>query len=193
MRTRRLFRFRLAQLVGFALLLGGCKEQAVPNQAVAAALAPAKRGLDAQGQMRPSEGDRCPVCAMDVTRHPKFASAIQLEDGSTYYFCGTGCLIKSWLHPEIFLARTKGELKRAVTREYFGGKTVDALAAHWVAGSDVVGPMGPALVPLEREADIETFKQRHGGKTTFKLSSLTDERWEQLTGKSARQKPPARR
>jgi YHS domain-containing protein len=45
--------------------------------------------------MHISSGDRCPVCAMQVSKHKKFAYAVQLMNGSTFYFCGTGCMIRA--------------------------------------------------------------------------------------------------
>jgi nitrous oxide reductase accessory protein NosL len=134
--------------------------------------------------MHLSDGDRCPVCAMPVTEHKKFAGAIALRDGQTYYFCGTGCLIRSWLHPEVFLGAGRGSLDKAVVKEYFAGEQVDARGVIFVAGSDVIGPMGPALVPVKNEADMTTFKNRHGGKTSFRLDEMNDERWKTITGKN---------
>ncbi len=110
---------------------------------------PAKHGLEMDGTMNISPSDRCPVCAMNVKKHAKFAAAIELENGETHYFCGTGCMIRTWLHPEVFLNVDKKQLKRAVVKDYFTGKPLDAMQAYWVAGSDVIGPMGPALVPLK--------------------------------------------
>jgi nitrous oxide reductase accessory protein NosL len=135
--------------------------------------------------MRIGEADRCPVCAMRPKQHAKFASAIELKDGTTYYFCGTGCMLRTWLHPDAFVGAAREQLKRAVVREYFSGDHVDAAGVVWVTGSDVVGPMGPAIVPLADEQAAETFKKRHGGKATFKLAELDDAKWEQLTGKKA--------
>jgi nitrous oxide reductase accessory protein NosL len=141
--------------------------------------------LDDDGRMRISPGDRCPVCAMKVVKHRPFASAIQLNDNTTYYFCGTGCMIRSWMHPEIFLDVAKADLTLPVVREYFTGREIDARDVIWVAGSDVIGPMGPALVPLQDEDSLKTFKQRHGGKTTFRLEEMDDTRWYSITGKKA--------
>lgn len=146
---------------------------------------PGRQSLAEDGSMRIGEGDRCPVCAMAVSKHRKFASAIQLKDGTTFYFCGTGCMIRTWLHPEAFLDRPAADLRRAVVRDYFTGEPLDAQDALWVAGSDVVGPMGPALVPLKDEPSLEAFRKRHGGKTTFRLEELDDARWEAITGKKA--------
>jgi nitrous oxide reductase accessory protein NosL len=135
--------------------------------------------------MRPSEDDRCPVCAMAVAEHARFAGAIELREGGTFYFCGTGCMIKSWLHPEVYLGVHRRELRKAVVREYFGGQHVDARTVTFVAGSDVVGPMGPALVPVKAESEVRTFRDRHGGTTTFRLDDLDDARFEAITGKKA--------
>lgn len=146
---------------------------------------PAAHPIDPLDELHVSQEDRCPVCAMRVMEHPKFACGIRCRDRTTFYFCGAGCMIRSWLHPEVFLGVPKEELERAVVQEYMTGRYVDALSALWVAGSDVVGPMGPALVPLMDEEDLPIFKKRHGGKETFRLSELNDARWEAITGKKA--------
>lgn len=196
---------RRSGLLLLCLLLGGaaagCKQDkpalstkpapvtANPTPDNLVALAPAAKGLTAQGALQISETDRCPVCGMRPAKHQKFASAIVTKQGQTYYFCGTGCMMKGWLHPEVFLGRFKAALARAVTPEYFGGKPIDAMQARWVAGSDVVGPMGRVLVPLKDDADVEVFRKRHGGKTVFRLAELTDAKWLAITGKKATIRP----
>ena len=139
--------------------------------------------IDSQGHMHIGEKDRCPVCAMKVKDHSKFASAIQLKNGITYYFCGTGCMIRSWMHPEAFLGVQKDLMETPIVRDYFTGKEMDARHAIWVAGSDVVGPMGPALVPLRNKEDFEAFLRRHGGTTSFRLEDMTPDKWRAITGK----------
>ena len=160
-------------------------EQATSAQAEQARPAAAVQGLDEHDALRPGEHDRCPVCAMVPAKRPRNAAAIELTDGATYYFCGTGCMIRSWRHPEVYLGTTPDQLARPVVQEYFDGAPIDARAAVWVAGSDVVGPMGPALVPLRSEEDAATFEERHVGKHRFQLDGLTDERWMEITGKPA--------
>ena len=111
---------------------------------------PGAAPLDSRGRMQIGGEDRCPVCGMKVARYAKFAAAIQLSDDTTYYFCGTGCMIRSWMHPDIFLGVKTIRLKQSVVQDYFSGEHVDGRRVTWVAGSDVVGPMGPALVPLKK-------------------------------------------
>ena len=146
---------------------------------------PGLKPLDNSGGMQISSSDRCPVCAMQVSKHKKFACAVQLMNGNTFYFCSTGCMIRSWMHPDIFLGAAKAELKRSVVQDYFTGEQVPGQSVHWVAGSDVIGPMGPALVPIKNEQHLDVFKKRHGAKAVFRLSEMTDEKWQQLTGKKA--------
>jgi nitrous oxide reductase accessory protein NosL len=43
--------------------------------------------------------------------------------------------------------------------------------------------MGPALVPLRTEAELEKFKERHGGKTVFTLDEMNDAMFKSITGK----------
>jgi hypothetical protein len=72
-----------------------------------------------------------------------------------------------------------------VVQDYFTGEQVSGESVFWVAGSDVIGPMGPALVPLKNEQGLEVFKKRHGATAVFRLFEMTDEKWQQLTGKNA--------
>jgi nitrous oxide reductase accessory protein NosL len=162
----------------FALLCCG------PPVGAGALPMPGKTPLGADGRMQVSAADRCPVCAMPVADHPRFACALQLDDGTTYYFCGTGCMIRSWLRPDVFLGVSAERLRRTVVQEYFTGAHVDGMDVTWVVGSDVMGPMGPALVPVMGDKALEAFQRRHGGKTLFRLSDLDDETWERITGKS---------
>lgn len=146
-----------------------------------AGVRPLGPGLDLN--VRPE--DRCPVCGMRPGNYPKFSCAIQLVDGQTFYFCSAGCMLRTWIHPEIFLSVPGDRLKLVVTREYFSGLAVDAKAAVWVAGSGVVGPMGPAFVPLVGDRHLAAFLRRHGGKHVFRLIELTDAVWQTITGQQA--------
>ncbi len=174
----------LAAVVVLALAASCAKDDSAPARAIGQGPVPAALGLDDDNRMHPGDADRCPVCAM-TTVDKKMVSAIELDDGRTYYFCGTGCMMKSSLHPEIYLGAGDAQVKRAVTTGYFTGAPLDAYTATWVAGSDVAGPMGPMIVPLSNPNSVTDFITRHGGKTTFVLKDLNDALWEEITGKKA--------
>jgi nitrous oxide reductase accessory protein NosL len=138
--------------------------------------------LDKSGQMHFSKQDRCPVCGMRIIKYARFACAIQLKDKDTFYFCGASCLLKTWLRPDLFLGKPARELFKPVIQEYFSGKQMDARNVIWISGSNVIGPMGPALVPLQDEKHLQAFKKRHGGKHVFKLEDLNEKTWQIITG-----------
>lgn len=181
-RSRRTFCRQAVHLLAGVIITG-----LVPRQTTAGSgLAPGRLGLDENDRMQISAQDRCPVCGMKVIRYPKFSSAIRLANRDTFYFCSNGCMLKAWLHPEIFLQSSRQALSLAVVRDYFSGRQVDAREVFWIAGSDVIGPMGPAMVALQGRDSVDTFLKRHGGRKIFRLQELTDDLWFSLTHKPAK-------
>jgi len=143
--------------------------------------APALRSLSAEGSLHLSASDRCPVCAMFPARQPRAAAAMTLKTGETYYFCSNGCLLRAWLRPTAYLGKKKATIDRLVVLDYFSGKPIDARKATWIAGSDVVGPMGPAIVALDDAGQLAAFKKRHGGQTVFRFNQLDDALWRKIS------------
>ena len=142
---------------------------------------PALKALSADGQMTLSESDRCPVCAMFPARRPQTAAAMTLKSGETFYFCGNGCLLRTWLRPTVYLGKKQNAIDRLMVQDYFSGQPIDGRTATWVAGSDVVGPMGPAIIALGDPDQLATFKSRHGGQTVFTFDQVDDDLWKQIS------------
>lgn len=132
------------------------------------------------GQWQISERDRCPVCGMYPAKRPKNAAGMVLDDGRTFYFCGNGCLLRTWRNSPIYLGVGREHIQHMMVRNYFTGEVIDARSAFWVAGSDVVGPMGPALVTLKSAREAAQFKLRHGAKIIFRLDQMDDALWNSL-------------
>jgi len=59
--------------------------------------------------------------------------------------------------------------------DYYGLTWIDAQNAWYVLGSDVYGPMGRELIPLEREADAKEFMKDHKGIRMIRFSEVTPE------------------
>jgi copper chaperone NosL len=150
---------------------------------------PALKTLSADGQMTLSDADRCPVCAMFPSRRPQTAAAMTLKSGETFYFCGNGCLLRTWLRPTAYLGKPQAQIDRLVVLDYFSGQAIDGRTATWVAGSDVVGPMGPAIIALGDPGQLPVFKSRHGGKIVFTFDQINDDLWKQI---SRRELPKAK-
>jgi copper chaperone NosL len=147
-----------------------------PAKGPSAALQP----LQEDGRLQLSKGDRCPVCGMFPIKRPQSAAGMMLADGRTFYFCANGCLLRTWRHAQTHLGVPREQIGRMVVQDYFSGDPLDAEAAFWVAGSDVIGPMGPALVALKSSVDVDRFKARHGGRIFFQLDRMDDELWKSL-------------
>jgi copper chaperone NosL len=181
MTTKRLW-------LGFMALMTGClfcayavADQSLPgHDHQGKGPRPAAQGLKPAGDMRISAGDRCPVCGMFPAKRPKTAAAMQLRNGDTFYFCGNGCLLRAWHQSDTYLGIPLSQIQQMYVQAYFSGVVIDASKAWWVAGSDVIGPMGPALVALQSKKDVEAFRQRHGGRLVFQLAQMDDQLWRQL-------------
>lgn len=143
--------------------------------------APAQTPMGATPQIVPGDADRCPVCAMFPARRPEAAAALTLHDGTTFYFCSNGCLLRAWLRPTAYLGRAQTAIDRLVVLDFLSGEPVDGRSAFFVAGSEVTGPMGPAIVALGREAHVAVFRQRHGGETVFSLETLDNALWHEIS------------
>jgi nitrous oxide reductase accessory protein NosL len=141
---------------------------------------PAETPLTPEGRLQLGKADRCPVCGMFPAKRPKHAAGLELKDHRTFYFCGNGCLLRTLREPTQYLGVETTAILRAIVLDYYTGEPLDARTAFWVAGSDVVGPMGPALVVLREQKDVTTFTKRHGGRHIFRLDELDDALWRQL-------------
>ncbi len=59
--------------------------------------------------------------------------------------------------------------------EHYEVKRIDARAAWFVIGSDVLGPMVHELIPLASRADAEEFMRDHHGKRILRFDQVTRE------------------
>lgn len=113
---------------------------------------------------RPGVKDTCPVCGMFVAKYPAWVATAVYRDGHAHHFDGAKDLFK-YLQD---LARWAPghDLKNIASigvTEYYSVGMIDARKAYYVIGSDVLGPMGHELIPLETEQDAQEFLTDHQG------------------------------
>lgn len=164
----------------FLLMPGRAPAETVAKAGGTSGPLAALKSLTDDGRLQISATDRCPVCGMFPAKQPKSAAALVLADGRTFYFCGNGCLLRTWRATPVYLKAPREAIQRMVVQDYFTGQPVDAIKAWWVAGSDVIGPMGPAIVALGSEQAAARFQARHGGKEIFQLAGMDDALWGRL-------------
>lgn len=175
MTRRTLWILMTAGLGIYVLLLSGTTMAEDVKGPPAAVHAP-----DPDGSLRLDPGDHCPICGMFPARLPEYAAALQLNDNRTFYFCSNRCLVGAWRNSETYLGVPADAIKRVIVLDYFDGTPVDGRSAWWIAGSDVIGPMGPALVTLKADDQVAVFKERHGGSLVFRLDQVDAALWSKI-------------
>jgi copper chaperone NosL len=128
------------------------------------------------GAPKPGARDKCPVCGMFVAKYPDWTTAIRFKDGSHVYTDGAKDLFK-YLHDLKKYDRTRKpeDIQAIMVMDYYRLSWIDARGAWYVLGSDVYGPMGRELIPLEQEADAKEFMKDHKGTRIIRFADATME------------------
>ena len=130
----------------------------------------------AQMPPKPGPKDLCPVCGMLVSKYPNWVATIVYKDGHAHHFDGAKDMFKFWHEPAKYAAGHRREDMAAIwVPDFYGLQRIDARKAVFVAGSDVLGPMGHELVPLATRADAEDFLKDHKGKRILAFGEVTRE------------------
>ena len=114
---------------------------------------------------KPGPKDTCPVCGMFVAKYPEWVATLAYKDGHAHHFDGAKDLFKYLLDmPQWAPGHKKEDIANIGVTEYYGLTLIDAHSAWYAIGSDVLGPMGHELIPLETQADAEEFLRDHAGQ-----------------------------
>lgn len=136
-----------------------------------------------EGLQLPAPGpkDACPVCGMFVALYPDWAATVLYKDGHAHHFDGAKDLFKYLLNlPKYAPGRSQDDIAAISVTEYYGVTRIDARAAWYVIGSDVLGPMGHELVPLATQAEAQDFLKDHQGRRIVRFDEVNPVLLEQL-------------
>ncbi|MCW8905650.1 MAG: nitrous oxide reductase accessory protein NosL [Sedimenticola sp.] len=129
----------------------------------------------------PGPRDTCPVCGMFVAKYPSWVASVQYRDGHMHHFDGAKDLYKYLLDlPRWAPGHQAENIVTIGVTEYYSLALIDAQQAWYVIGSDVLGPMGHELIPLESEEDANAFMQDHKGVRILRHGEVTQEMLEGL-------------
>lgn len=110
---------------------------------------------------------RCSHCGMRIDPESAWRSDLVAVDGAVTSFCAPRCALTSW-------RRGKTQAASLRVQEYYERTWRDAEELRFVLGGDVVGPMGPDLVPVD-PARVTKFIQDHGADRAVRLDEITTE------------------
>ncbi len=120
------------------------------------------------------DSGRCLRCGMIVAKHPQWEGRMEAKD-KVESFCAPRCLLFS--HPA---GGELGEGVKLMLKDYYSTKFIDATTAWYVSGSDIMGPMGPDMVPFAKKEDAEAFMKEHKGKALYSWKDLTTEKLKEV-------------
>jgi len=110
--------------------------------------------------------DRCATCGMKIDPASPWVSSLTVNRRELS-FDTPHCAFAAW-------RRAPADVSRARFRDYYSQVLEAAEEVRFVAGSDVVGPMGPDLVPVAaREAS--RFARDHNGAPPRRAAEILAE------------------
>ncbi len=121
----------------------------------------------------PGPKDRCSVCGMFVAPYPNWVAMVEFKDGSSAFFDGPKDMFIYFFDlPQYKPATTADDIAAMYVTEYYTTRLLNVKEVFLVTGSDVMGPMGQELVPVEGKENAETFLRDHGGKKIMQFDGL---------------------
>jgi len=122
----------------------------------------------------PGPRDTCPVCGMFVAPYPYWVATVLWRDGTAVHFDGAKDFFKYLFDLKKYApGRQRTDIQALGVTDYYGTQRIDATGAWYVIGSDVLGPMGHELVPLDSEAEAREFMADHKGRRMLRFADVT--------------------
>jgi nitrous oxide reductase accessory protein NosL len=128
------------------------------------------------GFIKPGPNDKCAACGMYVSGHPKWIAEIIFKDGSHQFFDGPKCMFKYYFNMSKYKSKHKAnDIPTLFVTEYYQIKILSARDVFFILGSDVIGPMGNELIPVQGKKAAKQFFKDHHGKSMITLDEVTPE------------------
>jgi nitrous oxide reductase accessory protein NosL len=122
------------------------------------------------------KSDKCQVCGMLVAGYPNWISQIIFTDGTYAFFDGPKDMFRYYFNIAKYNpSKKQTDIDMIYVTEYYSAKLADARKLFFVLGSDVDGPMGVELVPIESKEKAKEFMKDHRGKKILKFDEVRKE------------------
>jgi len=121
------------------------------------------------------ENVSCGKCGMYPAQYPRWQSQIIFKDGAMTPFDGCKCMFNFlFAMDEYDKMHSRDDVSVAWVKDFNSGKWINAADAHYVVGSNMMGPMGKELIPFAESAAARKFHQEQGG-TMMDYADITPE------------------
>ncbi len=151
----------------------------VSRGAVVAVMIAALSPLSLAAEKKPVEvrkNDKCQVCGMLVAGFPTWISQVVFNDGTYALFDGPKDMFRYYFNIGKYNPAKKiADIGAIYVTEYYSTKYMDARKAFFVQGSNVDGPMGVELVPIESLGKAKEFMKDHKGKKILRFDEVKRE------------------
>ena len=135
--------------------------------------------LTQAAQRKPVEvkkSDKCQVCGMLVAGYPNWISQIIFKDGTYALFDGPKDMFKYYFNINKYNpSKKQADVDAVYVTEYYSTKLMDAKKLLFIKGSDVDGPMGFELVPVDTLEKAKEFMKDHHGKKILEFGGVKKE------------------
>ncbi len=122
----------------------------------------------------PGPKDRCGVCGMFVAPYVNWVSVIQFKNNTKTYFDGPKDMFTYIFDLKKYRSDlNENDISDIYVTEYYTTQLKKANEVFFVVGSDVMGPMGNELVPIQGQDKAKTFLRDHGGKKIMHFDGKT--------------------
>ncbi len=122
------------------------------------------------------KSDKCKVCGMLVAGYPNWVSQIIFSDGTYAFFDGPKDMFRYYFNMAKYNpSKKQADIDAIYVTEYYSAKLAGARKLFFVLGSDVDGPMGAELVPIESKEKATEFMKDHHGKKILKFDEIKKE------------------
>lgn len=119
---------------------------------------------------------KCSVCGMFVEKYKEWVAQVVFTDGGAAFFDGPKDMFRYYFNMGRYdRSRKQADISAVFVTEYYSTKPIDAHKVWFVAGSDVYGPMGSELVPVDSEDHAREFMKDHAGKKILRFGDVTIE------------------
>ena len=138
----------------------------------------ASTGLTAEMKPGPvPKGAKCPVCGMFVEKYKEWITQVVFTDGTAAFFDGPKDMFRYYFNIAKYNpGKKQSDINAIYVTEYYSAKFMDARKGiFFVQESDVNGPMGAELVPVDSFDRAKEFMKDHHGKKILKFGEVKKE------------------